>query len=290
MKRYSIFSPIGLCCVISMIAVAAGAPFDLTSPVMTDEDPGPGKRVRQTAIEYEGTDVYHALYLPVDWKPGDTYPVIVEYTGNYWPPANSSGQVKDANLGFGMSGGRGFIWVVMPYIETGGQENAITWWGDIQATVDYCKLNLPRICEVFGGDMGNLFVCGFSRGAIGASYIGLADDKIASFWKGMFTHDHFDGQKEWGYTNSEREAALNRLARLKGRPVLVCSTMASRIRDEYLVEHLNLGEFTFLDVPTTELFDIPEGSVIHPHTDLWMHKDSDYRKQARAWLSSVIER
>lgn len=291
MKRYFNFPCIlVLCCVTSLIAQTAAVPFDLTSPVMTGEDPGPGKRVLQAAPEYEGTDVYHALYLPVDWKPGGTYPVIVEYTGNYWPPSNSSGEVKDANLGYGMSGGREFIWVAMPYIETGGQENAITWWGDIQATVDYCKLNLPRICEEFGGDMDNLFVCGFSRGAIGVSYIGLADNEIASFWKGMFTHDHFDGQKEWEYPDSEREAALKRLARLKGRPVLVCSTKASRIRDEYLVDHLNLGEFTFLNVPTTELFDIPEGSVIHPHTDLWMHKNSDYRKQARTWLSSVIRR
>ena len=27
----------------------------------------------------------------------------------------------------------------------------------------------------------------------------LADDEIASFWKGMITHDHFDGQNKWGY-------------------------------------------------------------------------------------------
>jgi len=34
----------------------------------------------------------------------------------------------------------------------------------------------------------NVFICGFSRGAITVSYIGLADDEIAAFWKGMFTH------------------------------------------------------------------------------------------------------
>ena len=171
---------------------------DLVTPMMTDEQPAAGKRVRQVAPEYEGTEVYHSLYLPVDWKPGGKYPVIVEYTGNKFPPGKGSGEVKDANLGYGMSGGRGFIWVVMPYVEKGGTMNAVTWWGDKQATVEYCKVNLPRICEQFGGDPENVFICGFSRGAIGASYIGLADDEIAALWKGMFTHDHFDGQKKVG--------------------------------------------------------------------------------------------
>jgi hypothetical protein len=54
----------------------------------------------------------------------------------------------------------------------------------------------------------------------------LADDEIAAFWKWMFTHDHFDGQKKWGYPQSDRASALQRLARLKGRPVLVCEPCA----------------------------------------------------------------
>jgi hypothetical protein len=264
-------------------------PFDLVSPVMENTEPGAGKRVRQVAPEYHGTDVYHSLYLPVDWKPGGKFPLIVEYTGNYSPPSNSTGKVKDANLGYGMSGGRGFIWVVMPYIEEGRKENALTWWGDKDATVDYCKLNLPRICEQFGGDMKNVFICGFSRGAIGVSYIGLADDEIATFWKGVFTHDHFDGEREWNYPDSDRPSALKRLARLNGRPVLVCSMKADQIRDEYLKDYLELADFTFLQVPTIDLFAIPEGKVIHPHTDLWMHKDSSYRNRAREWLSRVLK-
>ena len=210
-------------------------PCDLVTPAMTLDAPGAGKRIRQVAPEYEGTEVYHALYLPVDWKPGGNYPVIVEYTGNQWAACGSSGEVKDANLGYGMSGGKGFIWVSMPYIEKGKTKNAVTWWGDRQATVDYCKVNLPRICKQFGGDPSNLFLCGFSRGAIAASYIGLADDEIAAFWKGFFTHDHFDGQNEhWGYPECDRPSALKRLARLKGRPVLVCGGGA-----DFLKEHLS---------------------------------------------------
>lgn len=261
---------------------------DLITPAMTDKAPAAGRRVRQVAAEYKGTDVYHSLYLPVDWQPGNTYPVIVEYTGNKFPPGRGSGEVKDANLGYGMSGGRGFIWVTMPCVEKGRQQNAVTWWGDKQATVDYCKVNLPRICRQFGGDPNNVFVCGFSRGAIGSSYIGLADDEIAAFWKGVFTHDHFDGQKTWGYPDSDRVAALRRLARLKGRPVLVCGQHASNVRDQFLKDHMDLAEFTILDVPTTQIFDIPEGPYIHSHTDLWMHRESKYRQQARAWLQKQL--
>jgi len=256
---------------------------------MTEDMPAAGKRVRQVAPEYNGTDVYHSLYLPVDWKPGGRYPVLVEYTGNRFPPGQGSGEVKDANLGYGMSGGRGFIWVAMPYVEQGRQKNAVTWWGDRQATVEYCKVNLPRVCEQFGGDPDNLFVCGFSRGAIGSSYIGLADDEIAAFWKGMFTHDHFDGQKTWNYPDSDRASALKRLARLNGRPVLVCGQQASHVRDQYLKDHMKLAHFTFLDVPTRQIFDIPEGPYIHPHTDLWMHRDSRHRQQARDWLQQVLQ-
>jgi len=263
--------------------------MDLASPKTTNEKPGAGKRVFQTAPEYQGTKVHHVLYLPTDWEPGKNYPVIVEYAGNKWPACNSTGEAKDVNLGYGISGGKGFIWVSMPYVEKGRQGNALTWWGDRQATVDYCKTNLPRICQQFGGDPENIFLCGFSRGAIAASYIGLADDEIAALWKGFFTHDHFDGERTWNYPHSDRPSALRRLTRLKGRPFLVCSTNATALKKNYLGDHLDLAQFTFLDVPTQIIFTIPEGKVIHPHTDLWMHKKNSSRQQARAWLLRVAK-
>ena len=253
---------------------------DLDTPEMTEEKPAAGRRVRQIAPEYEGTAVYHALYLPVDWKPGGKYPVIVEYTGNKFPKCGSTGEVKDANLGYGITGGKAFIWVSMPYIEKGGRENAVMWWGDRQATIDYCKMNLPRICADFGGDPKRVFICGFSRGAIATSYIGLADDEIASFWKGLIAHDHFDGDRNWGYPESDRKAALVRLDRIKGRPVLACGE-----GNDFLREYPDLADFTFLKPPVAQIFKIPEGKVIHPHTDLWMHRESKYREQARRWLS-----
>jgi|GEM_PF-85136 len=257
---------------------------DLVTPAMTDDKPAGGKRVRQVAKEYEGTDVYHTLYLPTDWEKGKTYPVIVEYTGNKFPPGQGSGEVKDANLGYGLSGGEGYIWVTMPYVQKGGKENAVTWWGDRQATIDYCKTNLPRILKEYGGDPDNVFICGFSRGAIACSYIGLADDEIASLWKGMITHDHFDGQKNWGYPEAERKNALKRLARLKGRPVLVSGGGA-----EYLKQHEHLADFTFIKPAVAEIFNVPEGPVRHAHTDAWMHRASTHRDKARAWLRQAVK-
>jgi hypothetical protein len=35
----------------------------------------------------------------------------------------------------------------------------------------------------------------------------------------------------------------------------------------------------------SEIFDIPEGPVIHRHTDLWAHRNSATRQVARDWLS-----
>jgi hypothetical protein len=265
---------------VSPVVLATDAnpvPWDLTTPEMTDDEPAPGKRVRQVAVEYKGTDVYHALYLPRDWKPTGKYPVIVEYTGNQWAPCGSTGEQKDANLGYGMSGGQGFIWVVMPFVSK-DQNNMVGGFGDKKTTADYCKVNLPRICKQFGGDTDNLFICGFSRGALAASSIGLADDEIAALWKGMFTHDHFCGE------NGVDQRTLKILARLKGRPVLACGGLTDHLKD-----HLDLARFTFLKPPVEKLFKIPEGKVIHTHTDLWMHKESEYRQQARAWIAGVLK-
>lgn len=259
---------------------------DLITPIMTNEKPAAGKRVRQTAKEYQGSQVHHSLYLPRNWKPGGNYPVIVEYTGNKFRPGKGSGEIKDANLGYGLSAGKDFIWVVMPYVEKGLKKNAVTWWGDKQATVDYCKINLPRILKRFGGDPDNVIVCGFSRGAIGSSYIGLADDEIAKFWKGLFTHDHFDGQLKWNYPESDRASALNRLKRLKGRPVLVCGQQIKNVKT-YLQAQSILTNFSYLEVPTHKIFKIPEGKVYHAHTDMWMHRNSPQRDKARAWLKAI---
>ncbi len=262
---------------------------DLVTPPMTHEAPAAGKRVWQQAPEYRDTDVYHSLYLPQNWLPGKKYPVLVEYTGNKFSPGQGSGEVKDANLGYGISGGTEFIWIVMPFIAIDKNHNAVTWWGDRKATIQYCKQNIGRICEEFGGDFDNLLICGFSRGAIATSYIGLADGEIAGLWKAFITHDHFDGVRKWPYLHSDRQSALHRLSRLQGRPVLVCGQRATIVREDFLAEHLELAEFTFLDISISSIFNIPEGPYLHSHTDLWMHRPSIYRDHVRRWVRKVIQ-
>ncbi len=258
----------------------------LVTPEMTDGKPAAGKRVRQAPPEYEGTNVFHSLYLPPNWTSGKKYPVIVEYTGNKWSGSKSTGKIADANLGYGLTGGKDFIWVVLPCVETGRKENAVVWWGDLQATIDYCKVNVPRICREFGGDPDNVFLCGFSRGAIAVNYLGLHDDEIAKLWKGFISHDHYDGV----FPVSDLPSAIERLKRINGRPQLICSTMGTLKTRIFLAPYMSYGDFTFLDVEVNRLFKLPDGKIVHPHTDLWMCIDSPYRQEARRWLHEVLQK
>jgi predicted esterase len=38
--------------------------------------------------------------------------------------------------------------------------------GDVEAMAEYCKKTVRRICTEYGGDPANVFIAGFSRGAI----------------------------------------------------------------------------------------------------------------------------
>jgi hypothetical protein len=189
-----------LALLILTLATSLGA-ADLTLPALTSGAPQAGKRAVVTAPEYAGTQVRHVIALPDDWTPdwqarGKRWPVIAEYTGNYFPTSGSTGEVEGAALGYGVARGRA-IWVVLPYVAKDGRKNERTWWGDIDATVGYAKTNLPRICAEFGGDPKKVVLCGFSRGAIGVSFLGLHDDEVAQLWCGLWAHDHFDGMLEW---------------------------------------------------------------------------------------------
>jgi len=170
----------------------------LVPPPVTNEAPAAGKRVRVTNPEYAGSDVYHTLYLPTDWTPGANYPVIIEYAPNPWVPANSTGSVDEPHLGFYQSRGEGYIWAVMPFIDTlaDPDSNSCCWWGTHPAGVDgedvaadYTKIGLIDILENYGGDPASVFVTGFSRGAIAAGQVGLRDQLVGS-WLGFLPHSH----------------------------------------------------------------------------------------------------
>ncbi|GMV94194.1 MAG: hypothetical protein AMXMBFR82_39720 [Candidatus Hydrogenedentota bacterium] len=254
---------------------------DLSLPPMTEGNPQPGARVRQTAPEYEGTDVYHALYLPTDWRAGERYPVIVEYAGN-GPYKNDygdvcTGKVEDCSLGYGVSGGEGFIWLCLPYVSADGQRNQLQWWGDIDATVDYCRRMVPRICETYGGDPSKVILTGFSRGSIACNFIGLHDDAISALWCAFICHSHYDGVKAWPYEGSDRASAMARLQRLGDRPQFISHEGSVDATRDYLATAYPGGDFTF------------QSLLYRNHTDTWVLRDIPARDALRHWILDLLE-
>ena len=254
---------------------------DLEIPPLTEGQPWAGKRVRQTIPEYEGTDIHHILYLPTDWHPGKRYPVIVEYAGNEWQHKTlgdvCTGQVEDSKLGYGMSGGRGAIWVCMPYVNSIQQRNEVTWWGDTEATVSYCLDAVRQICQKWCGDATSVILVGFSRGAIACNYIGLHDDEIADLWLAFVAYSQYDGVREWPYPDSDRASALVRLQRLDGRAVFVCQEGSTDATRQYI-------ESTGIDAPFTYQ---PIG--FRNHNDAWILRPVPERRAVWAWLKYVLQ-
>ncbi|WDQ14648.1 alpha/beta hydrolase family protein [Rhodopirellula sp. P2] len=267
----------------------------LRTPTVTNGEPQPGKRVSVTPIEYAGTDVHHTVYLPNDWTAdGESLPIIFEYTGNHYPASGSTGEVADAGLGFGLSAGQ-FIWVTLPFIGHDRQRNQITWWGDEEATVEYAKVNVPRILRQFSANPDRVFLCGFSRGAIAVNYIGLHDDEIANLWTAFVTHDHFDGVRAWKGTDwgsplaNYQSEASQRLKRVRDRPYLVCQN-GSYATQEFVGDVLpNARNFTYLSVKTTEaLGPFPNEFAKAVHNDRWLNRPSRYRSAAWDWMNQVL--
>ena len=245
--------------------------------------PAPGIRVSQTTEGWRGTSVHHAIYLPADWNPGGRLPVIVEYPGNggYQNKFGdvSTGKVEDGNLGYGISGGKGFIWVVMPFVEVkdGRKQNATLWWGDVEETKRYCIATVRDVCGRLGGDEKKVILSGFSRGAIACNFIGLHDDDIASLWRAFICHSHYDGVIEkWPYAGADRASALTRLKRLNGRPQFISHEGSTAATEALLEQSDNQGRWTFEPIP------------FRNHSDQWTLRDLPGRKKLRAWLSAVL--
>jgi len=277
-----------LCVLLATVGAKKGLPDiktvapDLDTPKMVEGEPAAGRRVKQVAPEYKGTEVFHTLYLPADWKPGGKrkYPVLVEYAGN-GPYRNrygdvSTGRVEGSNLGYGISGGKRFIWLCLPYVNSKKKTNQRQWWGDVSATVEYCKKTVPRICRDYGGDPSRVVLVGFSRGAIACNYIGLHDDRIAKIWRAFVPYSHYDGVRRWGYPGSDRASALKRLKRLKGRPQFICMENSVEETRRYLASTGVKGDFTFVVTP------------FRNHNDRWAHRDTPQRRQLRKWIDKVL--
>jgi predicted esterase len=257
-------------------------PADLITPAVSIGSPGPGQRVRQVLPKYAATAVRHNIYLPTDWRPNTKYPVLVEYPGNgpYTSPCGdfSSGDVDGCNLGYGISGGQGFIWVGLPFIADSGQQNQLWWWGDVQATIEYCREAVALVCEQFGGDAEAVILCGFSRGAIACNFIGLHDDVIGAVWLGFIASSHYDGVKRWDWAGSDRASAQKRLTRLKGRASFIAQELSTQNIQDYLRTSGADDPFTFQTIH------------FHNHTDAWVLRDIPERRALRLWVDNLLNR
>lgn len=255
---------------------------DLGVPPVKKGAPRPGVRVSITPPEYTGTDVHHILYLPKDWVVGKQYPVIVEYAGNgnfnnEWNDV-STGKVEDSKLGYGLSGGEDFIWLCLPYVSKDGQQNEVTWWGDVEATVRYCKTAVRRVCAQWGGNPDEVILTGFSRGAIACGYIGLHDDEIADLWLAFIPYSHYDGVHAWTYPGSDRDAAAKRLKRIQGRGSFIVHEGAGVEATRSYIESTGIkARFTY------------QALGYRNHNDAWVLRDIPARRVARAWLQNELE-
>ena len=242
---------------------------------------------------YRETSVYHSVYLPTDWQPGKRYPVIVEYAGNGPFKSRhgdtSSGFVEGSKLGYGISAGKGFIWICLPYLNEAGTKNVTRWWGDAptfkpDATLAYCQQAVPWICKQYGGDEKAVVLAGFSRGAIACNYLGLHNDQVAKLWRAFIPYSHYDGVREgWPYPGVKRPAALVRLKRLAGSPpvhlsraVVLDQGSPLAATRQYLEQTAVQGEFTF------------QNTGFRNHNDAWVLRPSPARTALRKWLTEIL--
>lgn len=259
----------------------SSVPADLHVPPISESAPTPGKRVRQILPRYAGTDVHHLLYLPTDWKRGRKFPVIVEYAGN-GDYSNSFGDVSDGSvegskLGYGISGGSGFIWICLPYVNSAEKRNQTLWWGNVESTVQYAKDAVRMVCSRFGGDSKRVVLAGFSRGAIACNYIGLHDDGIAKLWRAFIPYSHYDGVRRWPYPDNDAAAALTRLKRLNGRPQFIIYENSVEDTREYLKGTGVTAPFVFRTLE------------FRNHNDAWTLRDVPERRELRLWLKEVLK-
>jgi hypothetical protein len=134
------------------------------------------------------------------------------------------------------------------------------------------------------------------------NYLGLYNEEIADVWLGFFSHDHYDGTREWKDTDwgtplvDYRQAAKERLQRLKGRNCLISQDSEA---DEISFETKNYLEENNLDTLariTYNLFsvpsiipEIPSKDIPHRHTDKWLLYESKNRNMVYDWFLQTIK-
>lgn len=257
---------------------------DLQAPAVVEAPAAAGLRVRAATRGWEATQVRHALYLPPEWTPQSRLPVLVELpgNGNY---RNAFGDVSDGTvdgcqLGYGLSGGRGCLWISAPLVEVtaaGVKRNAVTWWGDVEESKRHLTETVREVCARWGGDESRVILCGFSRGSIGCNFIGLHDDRIAGLWRAFVCHSHYDGVTEkWPYAGADRASALERLRRLGDRPQWISHEGSVEGIRTYLEATGVMGNWTLTPLP------------FQNHSASWVLRPLPERERLRDWLAEVL--
>ncbi|MCC6510350.1 MAG: amidohydrolase, partial [Pirellulaceae bacterium] len=134
-----------------------------------------------------------------------------------------------------------------------------------------------HVVKQWGGDPKRMVLCGFSRGAIATSYIGLRDDELASRWCGLFSHSHYDGVRTWPYADSDARSAIARIQRFQNRPQWISHEQSVERTEKFFRDAgLHTPQLTFQAIP------YPNHSVD------WLLKDLPQRDSARRWLRETV--
>ena len=91
-------------------------------------------------------------------------------------------------------------------------------------------------------------------------------------------HSHYDGVRDYGFSDGAGVAARARLGRLRGRPSFVTHERSVAATRRYIQSVLGDGDhgFTFVPLPTSR------------HTDTWVLQDGPQRRRLRSWLERVL--
>jgi hypothetical protein len=274
--------------------------------------PAPGTRTYATLPGWPSPSAaYYSLYLPTDFSATRVppFPVLIELPGNgpYESPYGdiSTGRPEQTFLGYGLTAGRGAVWAALPMLTAGGDFDQLTWWGcastapageppavtppgggcgaatNISASVRYIEAAVAHIVARYNGDASRVAIAGFSRGAIGVNYLGLADDRVAGLWRASVAYAHYDGQPEdagWPYPDAGPPASFARLKRLGARP-------------QYIVSELNVS------LAMTKPYIASSGLDVNAtfastgfcnHNSAWALRPSPARNNLRAWWQRVV--
>lgn len=105
-------------------------------------------------------------------------------------------------------------------------------WGDQatkhspKATIEFLHAVVQFLGDEYGADLQRVTLAGFSRGAIGAWFVGLFNDAVAALWHSFVVYAHCDGEYPLGVDFDDADTDANitaRLQRLQGRPSFVCN-------------------------------------------------------------------